>query len=970
MRRGILVLALLLVSALPARARDIQHADLDMNGYQLEGGITPGANLVLRSTTNGTPGNIISVIGTTAGQGLKLQRASDGLEAGEFTTYLGGSAGPLGLKLDTLLSLPLVSTGTLVNNDGQLEIVSSLDCGTGCAGITVGSAFGTGDATGYQLLIAPPTGQLARPFGVLNVSGGAAFYLDVAGDAFFTGPFTVSGLVGPGFVKASSVGLFSVDSTTYAPTTRTITTNLPLTGGGSLASNLTLGANVFTASGSGHATGIVPDPGSSAGISRFLREDSTFAVPPGTAGAAITALSGDGSATGPGAVTFTLNDIPSGTPALGSILFTNIAAPGTPASGKSSCYVDSTTLIYTCKNASAILANLAVPNAGTTHQFFTAFSSSGVYTLAQPVEADVVNLVSDLAGKQATGNYITALTGDVSATGPGSVAATLNNIPNGTTAAGDILHTSIAAPSTPASGKVAVYTDSTSKNIAAKNDAGTINHGAQTFTAASHQFATALADTGAWTTAQPSYGDISGSVPAITSLTGDVTGSGTGAVATTIANNAVSSAKFRQSGADTLVGNPTGSSANVTDIGLIAPLFFSGGNLVLDYDASSLVLSGGTVLIRAALTGDVTASAGLNTTTLANIPNDVTMAGDLLATGIAAPSSPASGKGRIYFDSTSLNLAVKNASGVVNHGAQSNAGTSHEFFTALSDAGAFTLGQPGFSDLTGAESCGQQVALTGDVTTSGCAATLANTGITAGYWINGNGYFQVDAKGRIIGASGGTNYNASKVNGTSISTSDETINFSGPFVGATSSGTTTVTFAQSSPVTATYHWSGAFESSGFGLVDNLGAFIVPSGDIGIAQTSIGLIPGVSQSLPQSVAAQGSTTVMPLLKEILANYNGATFSCALWDILPSGSGTATLNFQLWYTTNAAITGDYVTLDTISITGPSFTLQNIGRHTITTSIPQGAYLILAISRNDTNGSMALLNINFSCQADLYQ
>lgn len=43
-------------------------------------------------------------------------------------------------------------------------------------------------------------------------------------------------------------------------------------------------------------------------------------------------------------------------------------------------------------------------------------------------ETHVTNLVSDLAGKQATGNYITAITGDGSATGPGSAPFTLASI--------------------------------------------------------------------------------------------------------------------------------------------------------------------------------------------------------------------------------------------------------------------------------------------------------------------------------------------------------------------------------------------------------------------------------------------------------------------------------------------------------------------------------------------------------------
>ena len=58
----------------------------------------------------------------------------------------------------------------------------------------------------------------------------------------------------------------------------------------------------------------------------------------------------------------------------------------------------------------------------------------------------------------------------------------------------------------------------------------------------------------------------SGTLPAgrMPALTGDVT-STVGTVATTIAANAVTNAKLAQAGADTLKGNPTGSTANETD---------------------------------------------------------------------------------------------------------------------------------------------------------------------------------------------------------------------------------------------------------------------------------------------------------------------------------------------------------------------------------------------------------------------
>jgi hypothetical protein len=62
-----------------------------------------------------------------------------------------------------------------------------------------------------------------------------------------------------------------------------------LTGGGDLSADRTLAISSFGASGSSHASGAVPDPGATAGTTRFLREDATWAVPPaGTGGATIT----------------------------------------------------------------------------------------------------------------------------------------------------------------------------------------------------------------------------------------------------------------------------------------------------------------------------------------------------------------------------------------------------------------------------------------------------------------------------------------------------------------------------------------------------------------------------------------------------------------------------------------------------------------------------------------------------------
>lgn len=100
----------------------------------------------------------------------------------------------------------------------------------------------------------------------------------------------------------------------------------------------------------------------------------------------ITALTGDASATGPGSAAITLSTVNS-----------NVGSFGTAAN------VPSVTV-----NAKGLI---------------TAASNVAI----QITESQVTNLTTDLAGKQATGNYITALTGDVTASGPGSATATLAN---------------------------------------------------------------------------------------------------------------------------------------------------------------------------------------------------------------------------------------------------------------------------------------------------------------------------------------------------------------------------------------------------------------------------------------------------------------------------------------------------------------------------------------------------------------
>lgn len=80
--------------------------------------------------------------------------------------------------------------------------------------------------------------------------------------------------------------------------------------------------------------------------------------------------------------------------------------------------------------------------------------------------------------------------------------------PTGSLELGGVKLTAKAAPSTPSTGIGEIYVDSTSKNLAIKDDAGNVNHGVRTRTAVTNQLVSAIADDGTVTTRALTSGDI------------------------------------------------------------------------------------------------------------------------------------------------------------------------------------------------------------------------------------------------------------------------------------------------------------------------------------------------------------------------------------------------------------------------------------------------------------------------------
>ena len=187
-----------------------------------------------------------------------------------------------------------------------------------------------------------------------------------------------------------------------------------------------------------------------------------------------------------------------------------------------------------------------------------------------------------------------------------------------------------AAPSTPATGKATLYVK-TDGLFYGKDDAGTetVLGGGP----ASADYLVKTANSGL--SAERVVSDntditfdwaVAGVVKALLgAFTGDITKTA-GSLTTTIANDAVTYAKMQNIATDSLIGRDTTATGDPETIGLNATLSMDGaGNLQ-----------------RAALTGDVTASAGSNTTAIADnaIANtDIRDSGALSVIGRSANSS-------------------------------------------------------------------------------------------------------------------------------------------------------------------------------------------------------------------------------------------------------------------------------------------------------------------------------------------
>jgi hypothetical protein len=273
------------------------------------------------------------------------------------------------------------------------------------------------------------------------------------------------------------------------------------------------------------------------------------------AGSYITALSGDGTASGPGSVSFTLATVNGNVGTFGS------------ADSVSTFTVNGKGLITAASN--------------------TAISIT---------ESQVVNLISDLAGKQPVGNYITALTGDVTATGPGSVAATIANL----AVTGAKIANATIDLTTKVLGILPIANGGTNSSTALNNNRIMQSLGGSIVEAAAITASRALAsDTngipvasvttsaelafvnGVTSSIQTQLNNKQATGNYITALTGDVTATGPGSAVATLANTAVTPGSYTNANITVdskgrlTAASSSGFSGTVTSVAMTVPSIFS-----------------------------------------------------------------------------------------------------------------------------------------------------------------------------------------------------------------------------------------------------------------------------------------------------------------------------------------------------------------------------------------------------------
>lgn len=424
------------------------------NVWTLQGGVgfTPPLDVTLGGT--GATGFTNRAIVVGAGTALSSGGCTIGSDAG---LSCGGD----------------ITSGTASSNPGEAVLYDN-------RGMNFYSWLSPGvisNSVRYRFPAIPPAAGQVMSFGQPN--GG------ISDITFVTPLASVFGRVGA--VTAQAGDYTAAQITNAVDSSRTYSDPAWLTG---LAWAKIIGAPAFGASGSNHAPGLVPDPGSTAGTSRYLREDGTWQAISGGGGSGFTTtgtslLKGDGA----GGVA---NAVKGGDFGLGTRTVVPLSATPT------FICTDSVQTFELTLGATAVgNSTVAGCNAGAMVAFKICQDATGGRTFTPPVNNAGFGTIASAAGACSNqafyfdGTDLVALA-PMYTTGVAGGAITLPGATSGTN--------TIQAAAAAGTGSTTTLPAGNSTTVLP--DAG-----------ATHNFLTGITSGGVISKAQPSYADLSGALP-------------------------------------------------------------------------------------------------------------------------------------------------------------------------------------------------------------------------------------------------------------------------------------------------------------------------------------------------------------------------------------------------------------------------------------------------------------------------